>query len=109
MKMFDVFVFCPKKLYDIMTHGLVKIEEFDLLIFYECHHTDQYHLYNLIMIDFFFYKYDESPKRPFILGLTASPLKSKFEDSANQDVSSQIKLKMQSLSNNLYSKFIFIS
>ena len=81
MKMFDVLVFSPKKLYDAMTHGLIKIEEFDLFIFDECHHTDQFHLYNLIMIDFYYYKFDENSKRPFILGLKASPLKSKVEDS----------------------------
>lgn len=38
--MFDVLVFSPKKLYDTMTHGLIKLEEFELLIFDECHHTD---------------------------------------------------------------------
>lgn len=40
MKMFDVLVFSPKKLFDILTHGFVRIEEFDLIVFDECHHSD---------------------------------------------------------------------
>ena len=69
-------------------HGLIKIQEFDLIIFDECHHASLDHSYNLIMEDFFFYKYHLQTKqellsdgtlgligRPRILGLTASPLK----------------------------------
>ena len=37
---FDVFVFTMKKLYDILKHGLIKIDEFDMIVFDECHHAD---------------------------------------------------------------------
>jgi endoribonuclease Dicer len=72
-----------KKFYDLLMHGFLHMEEIDLIIFDECHHTDQDHLYNLIMKDFYFHKFDpENPmqvKRPKIIGLTASPIKRKIE------------------------------
>jgi ERCC4-related helicase len=67
-----------KKFYDLLMHGFTKMEEIDLIVFDECHHTDQDHLYNLIMRDFFFHKFipdDPMCFRPKILGLTASPIK----------------------------------
>jgi len=107
---FDVFVFTQKKLYDILMHGLMKVDEFQLIVFDECHHTDQSHYYNLIMHDFFFYRYSENKHtRPRILGLTASPLKSKVGDSTNENITEEIKTKLQTLSNNLYSKYVCIS
>jgi endoribonuclease Dicer len=72
----DVFVCMAKKFYDLLMHGFLKMEEIDLVVFDECHHTDQDHLYNLIMRDFFFHNYKPGEtKRPKILGLTASPIK----------------------------------
>ena len=74
----DVFVAMAKKFYDLLMHGFTKMEEIDLIVFDECHHTDQDHLYNLIMRDFFYHKFEpDNPncKRPKILGLTASPIK----------------------------------
>ena len=62
----------------MLLHGFVKMEELTMIIFDECHHADQEHLYNLIMRDFFYHKFDDSNnrlKRPHILGLTASPIK----------------------------------
>jgi len=65
-----------KKFYDLLMHGFLKMEQIDLVVFDECHHTDQDHLYNLIMRDFFFHNYiPGKTKRPKILGLTASPIK----------------------------------
>ena len=40
MSTYDVFVFSPMKFYDTLKHGLVKIEEFDMIVFDECHHAD---------------------------------------------------------------------
>ena len=75
LQTFDVFVFTEKKLYDVLKHGFVKIEDFAMIVFDECHHADQSHYYNLIMEDFFFYRYTQDAIRPKILGLTASPIK----------------------------------
>lgn len=97
MQQFDVFVFTEKKLYDTLKHGFIKIEEFDMIVFDECHHADQSHFYNLIMSDFFYYKFDavdEIVKRPRILGLTASPIKQKVGDCFVANISSEIKEKL---------------
>ena len=40
MNTFDVFVFTEKKLYDVLKHGFIKIEDFDMIVFDECHHAD---------------------------------------------------------------------
>ena len=40
MLTFDVLVFTERKLYDTLIHGLVKLEEFDMVVFDECHHAD---------------------------------------------------------------------
>lgn len=61
------------------------MEQIDLLILDEAHHTNQEHLYNLVMTDFFYAGYDpnnpnpKASKRPKILALTASPIKQKIE------------------------------
>lgn len=97
-----------KKFYDLLMHGFIKMEEINLIIFDECHHTDQDHLYNLIMRDFFYHKFQPgSPdcKRPHIIGLTASPIKQKIDRALVTDIESML----QNLANNLYSKFITIS
>ena len=104
-----MFVFTEKKLYDTLMHGFIKIEEFDMIVFDECHHADQSHYYNLIMTDFFFYKYQEAASRPRILGLTASPIKQKVGDCFVTSITSEIRDKLQNLSNNLFSKFVCIS
>jgi endoribonuclease Dicer len=104
----DVFVAMAKKFYDLLMHGFIKMEEISLIIFDECHHTDQDHLYNLIMRDFFYHKFrpsDKDCKRPHILGLTASPIKQKIE----KVMVNEIESMLQNLANNLYSKFLTIS
>jgi ERCC4-related helicase len=40
MEAVDVFVFTEKKLYDVLLHGFLKIEDFHMLVFDECHHAD---------------------------------------------------------------------
>jgi len=93
----------------VLKHGFLKIEDFEMIVFDECHHADQSHYYNLIMEDFFFYHYSPDAKRPKILGLTASPIKQKLGDSFSTNITSDIKEKLQNLANNLYSKFVCIS
>jgi endoribonuclease Dicer len=63
-------------------HGYIKMDQIDMLILDEAHHTNQEHLYNLIMQDFFYSGYVPGvTKRPKILALTASPIKQKIEAS----------------------------
>lgn len=86
----DVFVAMAKKFYDLLMHGFIKMEDIQLIVFDECHHTDQDHLYNLIMRDFFFHKFTADQKRPHILGLTASPIKQKIERFSESDIESML-------------------
>jgi len=89
-------------------HGFTNMADIDLIVFDECHHTDQDHLYNLIMRDFFFHKFnpeDANCHRPKILGLTASPIKQKIE----RVLADEIESMLQNLANNLYSRFLTIS
>jgi len=67
-------VFIAKKFYDLLMHGYLKMQDIDLLILDESHHTNQDHLYNLIMSDLFYAGYVEG-QRPRVLALTASPIK----------------------------------
>lgn len=61
-------------------HGYIKMKDLDMLILDEAHHTNQEHLYNLIMTDFYYSEYVPGiTKRPKILALTASPIKTKIE------------------------------
>jgi ERCC4-related helicase len=94
LETFDVFVFTEKKLYDVLTHGFIRIEEFDMIVFDECHHADQSHYYNLIMQDFYFYGLTDLTKRPKILGLTASPIKEKVGDCMAGNIDSEIRAKL---------------
>lgn len=62
------------------------------------------------MQDFFYYKYEANKhRRPLILGLTASPVKQKVDNSASLDITEDIKDKLQKLADNLYSKYVCIS
>jgi ERCC4-related helicase len=104
----DVFVVMAKKFYDLLMHGFISMEAITLVVFDECHHTDQDHLYNLIMRDFFYHKFEPGNpecRRPHVLGLTASPIKQKIERVMAVDIESML----QNLANNLYSKFVTIS
>ena len=84
----DVLFIIANKFYDLLAHGFMKLEEIDLLVFDECHHANQDHPYNLIMRDFWFHEFDPhnplKTKRPKVLGLTASPIKTKIDKSRVQ-------------------------
>lgn len=79
IKLTDVFVAIPDVLYKLLSVGFVTIFDINMLIFDECHHCDSNHSYNLIMNEFYYYYYSDCKNRlPIILGLTASPLKTKI-------------------------------
>lgn len=76
-----IIVSTPQVLLDALRHGYVNLgRDIGLLVFDEAHHASEKHPYNMIMREF----YDScSPRsvsdhgsdvRPFILGLTASPV-----------------------------------
>jgi len=77
------------KLLGLLRKGKILIEEIDLLIFDECHHCAKDHPYVNIFQEFYFYglKRDEKDQfifegveRPKILGLTASPIKTRIKE-----------------------------
>lgn len=110
MALRDVLVMMAKKFYDLLVHGFIKMEQISLIVIDECHHTDQDHLYNLIMRDFFFHKFnptDPECRRPRVLGLTASPIKQKIESKCV--LPDDIEKMLQNLANNLYSRYVTIS
>ena len=82
------------------------MHQIDLLIFDEAHHTTNNDLYNLIMIDFFYQEFDAT-KRPWVLALTASPIKSKLEEVRQNET--DIGAMMKDLANNLYSEYVPLS
>ncbi|KAJ7707656.1 hypothetical protein B0H17DRAFT_972362 [Mycena rosella] len=81
-----IMVTTPQVLLDALRHGYVNMgKDIGLLIFDEAHHAVDKHPYNRIMVEFYFgclprdldtADFPRSPEnvRPFILGLTASPI-----------------------------------
>lgn len=78
-----IVVSTPQVLLDALRHGYVNLaRDIGLLVFDEAHHAADKHPYNLILREF----YDKCPRRPpetndfaapmkpFVLGLTASPI-----------------------------------
>ena len=76
----NFFIVLPNILYKLLSIGFVKIYDFGLLIFDDCHLCDSSHPYNIIMQEFYFYyivMYNKGYILPNILGLTNSPYKDK--------------------------------
>jgi endoribonuclease Dicer len=82
---YRIMVTTPQVLLDALTHGYIQLgRDVGLLVFDEAHHGADKHPYNLLMRGF----YDHLPKRglsmsvngepvterPYVLGLTASPI-----------------------------------
>lgn len=75
----DVIVLTAQILVDALKSGRVRITDFSLLIFDECHHTNKEHPYNGIMLAYLGIKFPPQGSRcqerknlPQIIGLTAS-------------------------------------
>lgn len=60
-------------LYTCLHHSYIRMDQINLLIFDEAHHTKKNHPYARIIKDFYV-EVDEEEKRPRILGMTASPV-----------------------------------
>ena len=84
----NIFVAIPDVLYNLLSHGFIKIFDISMLIFDECHHAKDNHPYNKIMEEFYFYYKKEERidqfKYPRIYGLTASPLKNSIKGDSLQ-------------------------
>ena len=109
----NVIVITPQIFLNSLRKGKTSLDEFSLLIFDECHHTDQNHPYHQIMEEFYFLiknKKKEFPDNlalkektlPFILGLTASPLLSNYNFSDYES----IEKNLNNLRVNLDSNFV---
>jgi len=78
----DIIVLTAQILVDALKSKRVKITDFSLLIFDECHHTNNKHPYNIIMLAYLTIKFPLDGNRaqaakkeetlPQIIGLTAS-------------------------------------
>ena len=77
----NLFIILPNVLYKLLSIGFIKIYDFGLIIFDECHLCDSNHPYNLIMQEFYFFYYKFHPDKikdlPKIIGFTNSPYKDK--------------------------------
>ena len=77
----NFFIVLPNVLYKLLSIGFIKIFDFGLIIFDECHLCDSNHPYNTIMQEFYFYYYVFYPNLinnlPKIIGFTNSPYKDK--------------------------------
>jgi superfamily II DNA or RNA helicase len=97
----------------LLRNGSMKIEQINFLIFDECHHCQKDHPYNLIMKEFYFYGLDfkvpeefRYEKRPYILGLTASPIKNKIKQSDTSKF--EMVEQMSDLCSNMNSKIVSV-
>ncbi|KAK3990119.1 hypothetical protein QBC44DRAFT_240086 [Cladorrhinum sp. PSN332] len=59
-------------LYSCLSHSYIRMDQINLLVFDEAHHTKKNHPYARIIKDF--YAPTEESKKPRILGMTASPV-----------------------------------
>ena len=78
---YNLFIILPNVLYKLLSIGFIKIYDFGLIIFDECHLSDSNHPYNIIMQEFYFYYYIFNQNiinyLPKIIGFTNSPYKDK--------------------------------
>lgn len=71
----------PKLLY-LLRHGFLHFEDIELIVFDECHHCSGNHAYALVMREFYFRANGSLPR---ILGLTASPIKTKLSSFLSEE------------------------
>ena len=93
----DILVIIPTIFIKYCAIGFLRFSEIDMLVFDECHHCDLNHNFNVIMKDFYFFHLGRKEKVPQIIGLTASPCKTKISN--NVEIESLISL--EKICNNL--------
>ncbi|KAK3353012.1 hypothetical protein B0T25DRAFT_199212 [Lasiosphaeria hispida] len=80
-KMFDdnmVIVCTAEILNNCLSHSWIRMDQINLLVFDEAHHTKKSHPYARIIKDFYL-QAENVEKRPRILGMTASPVDARIE------------------------------
>ncbi|ODH44998.1 dicer-like protein 1 [Paracoccidioides brasiliensis] len=73
-----IVVCTAEVLYQCLLHSFIQMEQINLLIFDEAHHTKKDHPYARIVKDFYL-QMTESQHRPKIFGMTASPVDAKVD------------------------------
>ncbi|KAK4215708.1 hypothetical protein QBC37DRAFT_120683 [Rhypophila decipiens] len=66
-------------LYSCLHHSFIRIDQINLLVFDEAHHTKKNHPYARIIKDFYSAAKDAGEKLPRLLGMTASPVDSQVD------------------------------
>ena len=77
----DIFISIPEVFYKLLSIGFIKINQFNILFFDDCHLCEGNHPYNLIMQEFYYYyfyrknylKINNDISLPKIIGFTDSP------------------------------------
>ena len=77
----DIFISIPEVFYKLLSIGFIKIYQFNILFFDDCHLCEGNHPYNLIMQEFYYYyfyrknylKINNDISLPNIIGFTDSP------------------------------------
>lgn len=74
----NILILTPQIFLNNLRRGYFSLKEYSLIVFDECHHTNEDHPYNNIMKEFYFSKKSsnkpEDKPLPYIIGMTASPL-----------------------------------
>ncbi len=68
-----VIVVTAEVLYQCLSHGFISMDQINLLIFDEAHHTKKKHAYSQIIKEFYS-RIEDVSRRPKIFGMTASPV-----------------------------------
>lgn len=101
----NILVLTPQIFLNNLRRGYFSLKEYSLIVFDECHHTNEDHPYNNIMREFYFSKKNsnksEDKSLPYIIGMTASPL-----THLNNITQNQIEVSLIKLCENLDATFI---
>ncbi|EDK31487.2 dicer-related RNase III protein Dcr2p, putative (macronuclear) [Tetrahymena thermophila SB210] len=101
---YEIFVMIGQVLLNGLRRGYIRIEDIEVIIYDECHHTRQDHPYCLIQYEFYHFhkRRNEQVQLPKIYGLTASPV---LDIEVKSD-SNIMKKKISELCTNLDANFV---
>ena len=106
----NLFIIKQDILYKLLSIGYIKISDFGVIIFDECHLCEGNHHYNLIMQEFYFYYISNhiNISLPNIIGFTNSNFKDKAITKSKNKEKNKIKVEdiLKNLSENLNSQII---